>query len=115
LPHFQKTQTTGGGNLSRIQGTWKIDLRPMPAAEPYLKDFVISNLTDKNFSGTFYVSDFTGGQINGNWERIYFAFTTGDKNSTYFHSGYIEEDKIQGVSYSTDRKFITPWSGRKKR
>ena len=116
MPQFQKTRTIGGINPSGIQGTWEIDLRPTPAAEPYLKEFVISNITDKTFSGTFYGSDFTGGQINSSWgEKIYFAFTTGDKNSSYFHSGYIEEGKIHGVSYSSDRKFITPWSGRKKK
>lgn len=114
LPQFQKKQSTGGSNLSGIQGTWEIDLRPTPASEPYLKEFVISNVTDKNFAGTFYGSDFTNGQINGSWERIYFAFTTGDKDSSYFHSGYIEDGKIYGISYSPDRKFITPWSGRKK-
>lgn len=117
LPAFQKTTTTVvKNNLRQIEGTWEIDLRPTPAAEPYLKEFVISDIKDKNFSGIFYGADFTGGQINSSWgEKIYFAFTTGDKNSSYFHSGYIEEGKIHGVSYSSDRKFITPWSGRKKK
>lgn len=115
LPAFQKTPTTNSSNLSQIQGIWEIDLRPSPAADPYLRDFVISNLTDKNFSGNFYGTDFTGGQINGSWgEKIYFAFTTGDKDSNYFHSGYIEDGKIYGISHSPDRKFITPWTGKKK-
>lgn len=114
LPQFQKTRTIDGNNPSQIQGTWEIDLRPTPAAEPYLKEFVVSDVTDKNFSGTFYGSNFTGGQINGSWEKIYFAFTTGDKDSSYFHSGYIEDGKIYGISYSPDRKFITPWTGKKK-
>lgn len=113
LPQFKKAQIVNNKNFDQIQGTWEIDLRSTPAAEPYLKEFVISNITDKNFSGIFYGSEFTGGQINGSWERIYFAFTTGDKGSSYFHSGYIEDGKIYGISYSPDRKFIMPWSGKK--
>ena len=101
-------------NLSRLAGTWQIDLRPTPDAEPYLKDFVISNVADKSFSGVFYGSEFEGGKFNGSWERIYFAFETGDQTSRYFHSGYIEGDEIHGISYSPDRKFVTPWSGKKK-
>lgn len=114
LPKIQKAQATIDKNLSQIQGTWEIDLRPTPNSQPYLKEFIISNVTEKNFSGTFYGSDFTGGEINGNWEKIYFAFTTGDKDSSYYHSGYIEGGKIYGISYSSDRKFITPWTGSKK-
>ena len=114
LPKFEKKQSTNINNLAQIQGTWEIDLRPTPAAEPYLKDFVISDVTGKSFAGTFYGTNFSGGQINGSWERIYFAFTTGDKDSSYFHLGYIENGEIHGISYSPNRKFVTPWSGRKK-
>ncbi len=101
-------------NLSRFAGTWQIDLRPTPDAEPYLKDFVISNISEKNFSGVFYGTSFEGGKFNGNWERIYFAFETGDQDSAYYHSGYIEGDEIHGISYSPNRKFVSPWSGKKK-
>lgn len=101
-------------NLNRLAGSWEIDLRPAPDAEPYLKEFVISKVAGKNFSGLFYGSEFEDGQFNGNWEKTYFAFSTGDKDSSYYHSGYIEGNEIHGISYSPDRKFITPWSGKKK-
>ena len=114
LPGVQKTQAVTNKRSDQLQGTWEIDLRPTPAAEPYLKEFVISNITDKSFSGVFYGSEFTGGQINVIWEKIYFAFTTGDKDSTYFHSGYVEDGKIYGITYSPERKFITPWTGKRK-
>ena len=114
LPPFQKPQTNNSRSVNQIQGTWEIDLRPTPNSQPYLKEFVISNVTDKTFSGVFYGSPFTGGELNGSWERLYFAFTTGDKDSSYYHSGYIENGKIYGISYSPERKFITPWTGGKK-
>lgn len=117
LPVAVKTKSANldnSNNLSILAGTWEIDLRPTPDAEPYLKDFVISNVAGKNFSGVFYGSQFEGGKFNGSWEKIYFAFETGDKDSTYYHSGYIENDEIHGISYSPDRKFVTPWSGKKK-
>lgn len=99
---------------NQIVGTWEIDLRPKLNSDPYLKDFIISKAGEKTISGNFYGSDFENGQLNTDWGKTYFAFTTGDKDATYFHSGIIEGNKISGVSYSPDRKFVLPWSGRKK-
>lgn len=108
------TPETDSKNLNSLAGTWELDLRPALDAEPYLKDFVISKVSDKDFSGVFYGAPFEGGKFNANWERIYFAFETGDKDSKYYHSGYIEADEIHGISYSPDRKFVAPWSGKRK-
>jgi len=60
------------------------------------------------------LSVYNGGYFNTDWENIYFAFTTGDKDNTYYHSGYFIGDKIFGISFSPDRKFTSHWSGTKK-
>lgn len=101
-------------NIYKIIGTWIIDLKPTPAAESYLKEFSIENIDGKTFSGKFYETNFENGQLNLDWGKIYFAFTTKDASNSYFHSGYFEGDKVSGISYSPERKFTLPWTGEKK-
>ena len=114
IPEPAKTDTVKAFDFDNIKGTWVIDLRPSPNSEIYLKDFTITPTTDKSFSGEFYGTLFTTGKFNTEWEYVYFAFTTSDKENVYYHSGYIDGDKIFGISYSPDRKFISHWTGTKK-
>jgi hypothetical protein len=96
-------------------GTWIIDLRPTPESEPYLKEFKFTKIEGKNFDGEFYGYPFGGGFLNVDWDKIYFAFTTSDQGSTYFHSGYIEGDKVYGITLNENRKFVLPWRGQRKK
>ena len=101
-------------NLDKVKGTWLLDLRPDPNSEPYLKDFILTPTKGKEFEGEFYGTKFSGGYFNTDWENLYFAFTTGDKDNVYYHSGYIIDNKIFGISYSEGRKFTSHWTGTKK-
>lgn len=101
------------GKTTQLDGIWTIDLRPTPDSEPYLKEFVIALKSDGSFSGEFYGSTFTNGLINKNWGKVYFAFSTNDQSSQYFHSGYLFENKIYGTTYCPNRDFIAPWNGTK--
>lgn len=101
-------------NLDKVKGTWLLDLRPEPNSQPYLKDFILTPTKGKEFEGEFYGTKFTGGYFNTDWENVYFAFTTGDKDNVYYHSGYIIDNKIFGISYSEGRKFTSHWTGTKK-
>jgi len=98
---------------SSLAGFWNIDLRPTPDAEEYIIQFVVSDIEDSSFRGTFYGSKFKDGLINDSWEVLYFSFTTKDKNNTYYHSGWLEDGKLQGISYCPDREFTAPWKGSK--
>ena len=98
-----------------VLGTWVIDLRPTPNSEPYLKDFKFTKIEGKQFDGEFYGYPFQGGFLNTDWEKIYFAFTTADQSGTYFHSGYLEGDKVFGITLNENRKFILPWKGTRKK
>jgi teichoic acid D-alanine hydrolase len=100
--------------LEKLKGTWQIDLRPTPDSEAYLKDFMITSVSGKDFSGEFYGSQFSNGYLNIDWDKMYFAFTTSDSNNLYYHSGYFLGNKVFGISYSEGRKFITYWQGLKK-
>ncbi len=101
-------------NFENVNGTWTIDLRPDPNSEAYLKDFVINATKGKDFGGEFYGTKFTNGKFNTDWEYLYFAFTTSDKENIYYHSGYIDGNKVFGISYSPNRKFTSHWKGTKK-
>jgi CubicO group peptidase (beta-lactamase class C family) len=114
LPATIRKNIPSTDKITAAGGTWILDLRPTPNSEPYLKDFIINPATGKDFNGEFYGTKFTTGKFNADWEYIYFAFTTSDKDNTYYHSGYIEGNKISGISYSPDRKFTSHWTGFKK-
>jgi CubicO group peptidase (beta-lactamase class C family) len=99
---------------SALEGRWELDLRPNAKSEPYLKDFMVASTDGKAFSGEFYGTKFTNGRINGDWEKLYFAFSTRDKSNVYFHSGFVDGDTISGISYSAERQFTSHWTGVRK-
>jgi hypothetical protein len=102
-------------NTDSITGTFVIDLRPTPESEPYLKEFKFTKVTGKRFDGEFYGYPFTGGFLNLDWGKVYFAFTTADQSGTYFHSGYIEGNKVFGITLNENREFVLPWRGERKK
>ncbi len=95
-------------------GTWSIDLRPTPDAEGYFQPFVIESIERNTFSGTFYGSEIKNAILNKNWPKIYFAFSTSDANSEYYHSGYLMEGQLYGMTYCPNREFAAPWTGSKE-
>jgi hypothetical protein len=101
-------------NANDALGTWLIDLRPTPNDEAYLKEFKFTKIDGKKFDGEFYGYPFTGGFLNTDWDKIYFAFTTADQGSQYFHSGYIEGKKVYGITLNEKREFVLPWRGEKR-
>ena len=97
-----------------VIGTYIIDLRPTPESAPYLKDFKFTRVEGKKFDGEFYGYPFTGGFLNTDWGKVYFAFTTQDQSGTYYHSGYVEGNKVYGITLNEGRGFVLPWKGEKK-
>jgi hypothetical protein len=96
-------------------GKWQIDLRPTPESPAYLKDFKFTSIDSNRFDGEFYGYPFSGGWLNTNWDKIYFAFTTADQSSTYFHSGHIIGNKVFGIMLNEQRGFVLPWRGFRKK
>ncbi|MDX1315565.1 MAG: hypothetical protein R3356_08690, partial [Eudoraea sp.] len=107
-----------GSSQERIPGSmlgsWEIDLRPSPDADPYIQQFQVTGVTGNTFQGFFYGSPLEEAKLNRNWDRLYFAFTTRDQNHAYYHSGYLLDGKLYGLSYCPGREFIQPWTGVKK-
>jgi len=97
-----------------IIGNWKIDLRPTPDSDGYYQSFVVKLIKDNTFTGTFYGSEIKKALINKNWAKTYFAFSTSDQSNEYYHSGYLENDKLFGITYCPNREFTAPWTGVKE-
>lgn len=97
-----------------VLGTYIIDLRPTPESAPYLKEFKFTRVDGKKFDGEFYGYPFSGGFLNTDWDKVYFAFTTQDQSGTYYHSGYVEGNKVYGITLNENRGFVLPWRGQKK-
>jgi len=100
--------------VNPLIGNWKIDLRPTPEAEGYFQPFEVKSIDGNTFNGTFYGSEIKNALINKNWPKIYFAFSTSDQSNEYYHSGYLENDRLYGITYCPSREFTAPWTGTKK-
>ncbi len=100
---------------NKLEGTWQVDLRPTPESEPYFKDFEITLAGENSFNGKFYDTEFSGGLLNSDWSKIYFGFTTNDMSGKYFHSGYLSNDTLFGMTYSEGRSFVMPWLAVRKK
>jgi len=94
-----------------LMGEWTIDLRPAPDAEGYYQKFEVTAIDGNTFAGTFYGSPIENGLLNRNWDRLYFAFSTSDTSNNYYHSGYLEDGTLHGISYCPKRAFTAPWTG----
>ena len=107
-------ETNSNESKNELIGNWKIDLRPTPDAEAYFQNFVVSSIDENSFTGTFYGSEIEESLINDYWPKVYFAFSTADQSNEYYHSGYIENGKVYGITYCPDREFTAPWTGEKE-
>jgi hypothetical protein len=93
-----------------LEGRWQVDLRPTPEAASYFKVLEIKVKGNNQLSGRFYGSKFKKGVVNTDWPQLHFAFSTQDRNNTYFHTGYLDGDILRGQTYCPERSFIAPWT-----
>ncbi len=101
-------------NASQLIGVWKVDLRPKPGAEAYYKEFIVTEVNGKTFSGTFYGSPVSQARINTDWHTIRIAFVTEDNSGPYHHSAVLSGEQLDGLSNSTGRNFLSYWSAKKQ-
>jgi len=67
----------------------------------------------KRFEGTFYGSPISQGRINADWGTIRIAFVTEDGSGPYNHSAVLAEGRLEGLTNSTGRDFLSYWSATK--
>lgn len=97
-----------------LVGTWKVDLRPTPDADPYFQEFVVSKVEGKAFSGTFYGAPISQGRLNTDWGTVRIAFVTADGSGPYNHSAVLSGGRLEGLTHSTGRDFLSYWSASKQ-
>ncbi len=104
---------TAAPEAASLIGTWRIDLRPTPDAEPYYQEMVIESVDDNTITGTFYGAEITDGRLNLNWDAVHFAFVTSDGVGNYNTSGVIDGDAVRGTTHAIGREFLSVWTGTK--
>ncbi|NND51376.1 MAG: hypothetical protein HKN54_03160 [Flavobacteriaceae bacterium] len=115
--HFNvnaQDEITSDSKINALQGEWVIDLRPTPQSEGYFQPFVIESIDGNTFKGTFYGSELEKTLLNDSWEKLYFAFTTRDSSNEYYHSGYLLNGTLFGITYCPNRNFTAPWTGERQ-
>ncbi len=97
-----------------LVGTWKVDLRPTPDAAPSFQEFVVTSVNGNRFEGTFYGSPLRDGRINTDWGTVRIAFVTEDGSGPYNHSAVLAAGRLEGLTNSTGRDFLSYWSATKQ-
>ena len=101
-------------DANMLLGTWKVDLRPTPDAQGYFQEFIVTSVDGKSFEGAFYGTPVTQGRINNDWGKLRIAFVTSDGSGPYNHSAVLEGERLEGLSNSTGRDFLSYWSAEKQ-
>ncbi|MCY7389473.1 MAG: hypothetical protein LH481_15680 [Burkholderiales bacterium] len=91
-------------------GVWKVDLRPKPNDPAYFQEFVVTTIKGKTFSGTFYGAPIEQARINIDWGTVRIAFVTSDRSGPYNHSATLSGNRLDGLTNSTGRDFLSYWS-----
>lgn len=103
-------RSIGPPDANDLVGTWKVDLRPTPDADPYYQEFVVSGIDSATFTGTFYGTPIENARLNTDWGRVRFAFTTADGSGAYHTTGVLAGDEIRGTTHSLGREFLAVWT-----
>jgi len=96
-----------------LVGSWKVDLRPRPNDPAYFQEFVVTSVKGKTFTGTFYGAPIEQARINTDWGSLRIAFVTSDQSGPYNHSATLIGGRLEGLTNSTGRDFLSYWSATK--
>ncbi len=111
-----QTPAPAAPSASVLVGTWKVDLRPTPSAAPYFQELVVTkvNASNNTFEGSFYGAPVTQARIDVTWGAVRIAFVTADGSGPYNHSAVLHGGRLEGLTNSTGRAFLSYWSAVKQ-
>jgi hypothetical protein len=95
-----------------LVGTWRVDLRPTPDAEPYYQEFVVEAVDGETLVGSFYGTLIENARVNTDWSQVHFAFTTSDGSGVYSTSGVLVGAGLHGTTLSIGREFLAVWTAK---
>lgn len=96
-----------------LLGTWQVDLRPRPGDPGYFQPLVVSSVQGQTFTGTFYGAPIEQARINTDWGAVRIAFVTADASGPYHHSAVLVGGRLEGLTNSTGRDFLSYWRAAK--
>jgi hypothetical protein len=103
-------QSVTSPDPENLIGTWNVDLRPTPDAEPYLQKFEVTSVSEEGFEGEFYGTPLEEGRLNLDWGAVRFAFVTADGSGNYHHAGILRDGRMEGTTHSLGRDFLAYWT-----
>jgi hypothetical protein len=96
--------------VSPLEGSWTVQLRLEDKDPSYTKPMVIKILSGNEVTGEFYEHAMEGGHYSKRGKRECVAFQTSDNSGPYEHSACVKGKAIEGMSWSTGRKFLLLWT-----
>lgn len=96
--------------FTELTGTWKLDLTPGDLTDDNFTEMTIKEITPLGMKGEFYWTKMRKGQVNMDYEGIYFAFVTNDGSGDYNTSANYKQGKLTGSTHSLGRGFLSVWT-----
>ena len=96
-----------------LVGTWEVTLRHGEGQESGTT-LVVDEAADGRLKGLFYGTGFSAGYLRDVDGVPTLAFRTSDGTGPYFSSGHLVGDRIEGLTMSTSRDFLCPWTARRR-
>ena len=98
---------------SGLEGNWTVQLRLEDKDASYTKPMVIKIDNGNDVTGEFYEHAIEGGHFSKRGKRECVAFQTSDNSGPYQHSACLKGKMVEGMSWSTGRKFLLLWTAEK--
>ncbi|MEZ4655831.1 MAG: hypothetical protein R3E12_20150 [Candidatus Eisenbacteria bacterium] len=96
-------------------GTWKVDLRLTPDAEPYYQEFIVEQDRGWDVPRVLLSHTDENARLNTDWGEVHFAFTTADNSGAYNTSGVLRDGILHGTTHSLARGFLAVWTANESR
>ena len=71
---------------------------------------MVTAVSGGSFEGRFYGAPIEQARINVDWGAVRIAFVTSDQSGPYNHSATLTGGRLEGLSNSTGRNFLSYWS-----
>lgn len=96
--------------FEELTGTWKLDLTPGDLTDDNFTEMTLKEISPLGLKGEFYGSKMRKGNVNIDYQGIYFAFVTHDGSGDYNTAAMYKNGKLSGSTHSLGRDFLSVWT-----